>query len=57
VDQSTSDAPHQALHYDGRIGPLYRIFVVNLLLTIVTVGIYRFWAITRWRRYFWSHMS
>jgi uncharacterized membrane protein YjgN (DUF898 family) len=57
VDQGTSDAAHQALHYDGRIGPLYRIFVVNLLLTIVTVGIYRFWAITRWRRYFWSHMS
>ncbi len=29
----------------------------DLLLTIVTVGIYRFWAITRWRRYFWSHMT
>ena len=49
--------PRQALEYDGRIGELYGIFVVNLLLTIITIGIYRFWAITRWRRYFWSHMT
>lgn len=27
----------------------------NLLLTIVTLGIYRFWATTRTRHYLWSH--
>ena len=42
---------------DGGIGEFTGIFVVNLLLTIITIGIYRFWAITRWRRYFWSHMA
>ena len=57
MDQATALLPRQALEYDGRIGELYGIFVVNLLLTIITIGIYRFWAITRWRRYFWSHMS
>jgi uncharacterized membrane protein YjgN (DUF898 family) len=57
MDQATAFPPRQALRYDGRIGQLYRIFVVNLLLTIVTLGIYRFWAITRWRRYLWSHMT
>jgi uncharacterized membrane protein YjgN (DUF898 family) len=57
MDQTTASAPHQALQYDGRIGGLYRIFVVNLFLTIITLGIYRFWAITRWRRYLWSHMA
>ena len=57
MDQATALLPRQALEYDGRIGQLYRIFVVNLLLTIITIGIYRFWAITRWRRYFWSHMT
>jgi uncharacterized membrane protein YjgN (DUF898 family) len=46
-----------ALRYDGRINQLYGIFVVNLLLTVITFGIYRFWAMTRWRRYFWSHMA
>ncbi len=57
LDQSNDAALRQALHYDGRIGQLYRIFLVNLLLTVITIGIFRFWAITRWRRYFWSHMS
>ena len=57
MDQATALLPRQALEYDGRIGELYGIFVVNLLLTIITIGIYRFWAITRWRRYFWSHMT
>jgi len=30
------------------------IAFTNLLLTIVTLGIYRFWATTRTRRYLWS---
>jgi uncharacterized membrane protein YjgN (DUF898 family) len=45
------------LTYDGRIGDLYGIFLVNLLLNIVTLGIWRFWAITRMRRYIWSRTS
>jgi uncharacterized membrane protein YjgN (DUF898 family) len=56
MDQATGALPRQTLQYDGPLGELYRIFLVNLLLTIVTLGIYRFWAITRWRRYFWSRM-
>ena len=31
--------------------------IVNLLLTIVTLGIYRFWAKTRPRRFLWSHLN
>ncbi len=46
-----------ALAYDGRIGELYRIFLVNLLLTVLTLGIWRFWAVTRLRRYVWSRTS
>lgn len=45
-----------ALVYDGAIGELYSIFLLNILFTILTLGIWRFWAITRYRRYFWSHM-
>ncbi len=56
MDQTTAAAPRPALHYDGDIGELYGIFLINLLLTIVTLGIFRFWAITRYRRYLWSHM-
>lgn len=54
----TSPAPLKpVLVYDGRIGDLYRIFLINLLLNIVTLGIWRFWAITRTRRYVWSRFS
>jgi uncharacterized membrane protein YjgN (DUF898 family) len=31
------------------------IAFTNLLLTIVTLGFYRFWATTRTRKYLWSH--
>jgi uncharacterized membrane protein YjgN (DUF898 family) len=57
MDQpSPSPQPTPALLYDGRLGELYAIFLVNILLTILTLGIFRFWAITRYRRYLWSHM-
>jgi uncharacterized membrane protein YjgN (DUF898 family) len=50
-------AAPQRLTYDGRLGELYGIFFVNLLLGIITLGIYRFWGRTRYRRYLWSHTS
>lgn len=49
--------PSQRLIYDGRLGELYKIFLVNFLLGLVTLGIYRFWGKTRMRRYLWSHVS
>jgi len=57
VTNMNSDTPTALLSYDGKIGDLYRIFLVNLLLTIVTLGIWRFWATTRIRRYLWSRTS
>jgi uncharacterized membrane protein YjgN (DUF898 family) len=44
------------LLYDGKVSELFGIFLLNLLLTIITLGVFRFWAITRIRRYLWSHM-
>jgi len=43
--------------YDGERGALLRLAVVTALLTTVTLGIYRFWARTRIRRYIWSSIS
>lgn len=48
--------PAQKIVYDGRLGPLYGIFIKNLLLNIITLSIYRFWGKTNLRRYIWSHM-
>lgn len=41
----------------ARAGELARIVLANILLTLVTLGIYRFWAKTRVRRYLWSRTS
>ncbi|MEX0809582.1 MAG: DUF898 family protein [Dongiaceae bacterium] len=43
------------LDYDGRLGRLYWLFIKNLLLSMVTFGVYRFWGRTNIRRYVWSH--
>ena len=43
-----------AFRFHGKWQDFARIAVPNLLLTIVTLGIYRFWATTREREYLWS---
>jgi uncharacterized membrane protein YjgN (DUF898 family) len=45
------------LGYDGRAGEIFGIALTNGLLTLVTLGVYRFWGKTRLRRYFWGHVS
>ncbi len=53
---SQTDSAKPVFEYDGKLSELFGIYLLNLLLTIVTLGIYRFWAITRIRRYLWSHV-
>ncbi len=43
-----------AFRFHGRWQEFASIAVPNLLLTIVTLGIYRFWATTRERQYLWG---
>ncbi len=43
-----------AFAFEGNWKDFARIALPNLLLTIVTLGIYRFWATARERRYLWS---
>lgn len=44
----------QKLEYHGTGGTLLGIGIVNLLLTVLTLGIYSFWARTKLRRYFYA---
>lgn len=55
MDASARLLTDPAVAYQGRLGALYRLMIVNLLLTIVTLGVYRFWARTRLRRYLWAN--
>jgi uncharacterized membrane protein YjgN (DUF898 family) len=40
--------------FHGTGGTLFGIYIVNLLLTFVTLGFYSFWGRTRIRQYLWS---
>lgn len=39
------------LVYDARLGTVYKIWLLNIFLSILTFGIYNFWGKTKLRRY------
>lgn len=43
--------------YFGQSKPLFSLYIKTVLLTLVTLGVYRFWAKTRLRKYIWSATS
>lgn len=45
------------VQYHGRLGKIYGIWLRNLLLTIVTLGIYSFWGRRRMRQYLASQVT
>jgi uncharacterized membrane protein YjgN (DUF898 family) len=50
-----ADNGQRAFGFSGTWQSYAPIAFTNLALTIVTLGIYRFWATTRSRQYLWSH--
>ncbi|MEO0343769.1 MAG: DUF898 family protein [Pseudomonadota bacterium] len=53
-DIDRMDMTRMNVAYTGEGGPLFNLSIKTSLLTIVTLGIYRFWARTRLRRFYWS---
>jgi uncharacterized membrane protein YjgN (DUF898 family) len=54
-EETVGRARHvSAFGFHGNWVDFMKIAVPNLLLTVVTLGIYRFWATTRERQYLWS---
>ncbi len=49
--------PVNRLRYHGSLRQLFGIHIVNVLLSICTLGIYSFWGKTRIRRYMTSHLT
>jgi len=43
--------------FTGSAGEYFKIWIVNLFLTIITFGIYSAWAKVRTRRYFYANTS
>ena len=48
------DEPRSAFNFEGAWREFLPIALTNLLLMVVTLGVYRFWAQARERRYLWS---
>lgn len=44
-----------AVEFTGQAGEYFRIWIVNVLLSVVTLGIYSPWARVRTRQYFYGH--
>lgn len=45
-----SSTPKNQITYTGRLGDLYRIWIINILLAIITFNIHSFWGRTRLRQ-------
>ena len=43
--------------YNGSIKSHFRIGFKNIVLTVLTLGMYRFWGKTNLRSYIWSHIE
>ena len=56
-EEAIIEEPLERIPFDftGQTGEYFRIWIVNLLLTVVTLGIYWPWALVRSRRYFYAH--
>jgi uncharacterized membrane protein YjgN (DUF898 family) len=57
VTPDTTPAPERAhpFEFHGRAGEFFRIWIVNVVLTVLTLGIYAAWAKVRTRRYFYGN--
>ncbi len=57
VVETMEQAQTGPVSFSGRRGQLAVLLVRNLLLTMATLGIYRFWAKTRVRGFLWRHVQ
>ncbi len=61
IEATRADAPaaparqHLRFAFTGKGSDYFRIWIVNLLLTLVTVGLWSPWAKVRKRRFFYGH--
>ncbi len=49
--------PTTRLSFSGKAGEIGKIVFLNMVLGVLTLSLYRFWATTRIRRYLWSRFS
>ena len=55
AEQASANRKRAPLEFSGRGGEYFGIWIVNILLTIVTLGIYSAWATVRNHQYFYGN--
>jgi uncharacterized membrane protein YjgN (DUF898 family) len=55
IETAPTDGPELPIVFTGTTGEYFRIWIVNLVLTVLTLGIYAAWAKVRKRRYFYAN--
>lgn len=53
----TGEAPVHPFQFTGRTGDYFRIWIVSLCLSILTLGVYSAWGKVRKKRYLYAHTS
>ena len=53
--QAPAAPVHNSMRFEGSAGEYFKIWIVNIALTIVTLGIFSAWAKVRSRRYFYGN--
>ena len=51
----TGKPKQYVLEYDGKTGALFKLYLLDFFMRIITIGIYLFWGKTRLRKYILSH--
>lgn len=54
---NNNDSEHRCFEFSGAGGEYFRIWIVNLVLTLLTLGIYSAWAKVRRLQYFYRNTS
>src|SRR6185436_21043973 len=54
MEATGTPAGAERLEFTGRAGEYFRIWIVNVFLTVITLGIYSAWAKVRRNRYLYS---
>ncbi|WP_038928812.1 DUF898 family protein, partial [Yersinia pestis] len=55
ADNASQNKSLHRVAFKGEGGEYFSIWLVNLLLTIITLGVYSAWATVRRRRYFYGN--
>ena len=55
--QSVDDVVDRPFRFTGSAGELFRIWIVNLCLSVLTLGLYAPWAKVRTRRYLYANLE